>query len=132
MSNKLTDKQEAFVQALLIPDTSQRSAYKQAYNASNMKDETIDNKASLLFKKEKVRARYHELHDKVVQMAEDKAIFTVEGLLIDLKELIDRNKDADDRISLDGIKTGMKYMGMLTDKVEHSGEIAMPAIKISK
>jgi len=131
MSNKLTDKQEAFVQALLIPDTSQRSAYKQAYNASNMKDETIDNKASLLFKKEKVRARYNELHDKVVAITEKKAIFTAEGLLKSLSELIERNEGADDRVSLDGIKTGMKYMGMLKDKLELE-VTKMPAIKISK
>ena len=43
MSN-LTPKQEAFVQAL-IAGKSQREAYKEAYNAANMKDETIDVRA---------------------------------------------------------------------------------------
>ena len=121
MGNKLTDKQEAFVQALLIPDTSQSDAYKSAYNAENMKDATVYSKASILFKKDNVRARYDELHDKVVQMSEDKAILTVEGLLTDLKDIIDRNKEIDDRVSLDAIKTGMKHLGMLKDKVEIEG-----------
>ena len=32
-----------------------------AYEADNMKNETIDSKASILFKTEKIRARYEEL-----------------------------------------------------------------------
>ena len=40
----LTPKQEMFVQAL-IAGKSQREAYKEAYNATNMKDETIDVRA---------------------------------------------------------------------------------------
>ncbi len=123
MSNKLTDKQEAFVQALLIPNTSQRDAYRIAYPNTNMKDKTIDEAASRLFNNSKINARYHELHDKVVEMAEKKAIFTVESVLLDLKELIDRNKEEDDRVALDGIKTAMKHLGMLVDKKEISGQL---------
>ena len=58
--SKLTQKQEKFVQAL-ISGKSQREAYKEAYNAVNMKDATIDSKACLLLKKDYVRARYEEL-----------------------------------------------------------------------
>ncbi|MCP4392879.1 MAG: hypothetical protein GY804_01200 [Alphaproteobacteria bacterium] len=122
---KLTDKQEAFVQALLIPNTSQREAYKKAYNASRMKDGTIDNKASLLLKKEQIRARYDQLRDRLVHKAEDKAIITALGLLTDLKDIIDRNKTADDRVALDAIKTGMKHLGMLTDKVVVTEEVVI-------
>lgn len=56
----LTAKRERFVQNL-VKGMSQREAYKNSHNASNMKDETIDSKASILFKDEKVRARYEEL-----------------------------------------------------------------------
>ena len=59
MSN-LTPKQEKFVQAL-IAGKSQREAYKEAYNATRMKDATIDSKAYLLFNKDYIRARYNEL-----------------------------------------------------------------------
>ena len=56
----LTTKQELFIQGL-IKGYSQREAYKMAYEADNMKNETIDIKASILFKTEKIRARYEEL-----------------------------------------------------------------------
>lgn len=70
---RLTEKQEKFVQGLL-KGLSQREAYKSAYNASNMKDETIDNKACNLLKKDNVRARYEKLRGKVIAESEKKAI----------------------------------------------------------
>lgn len=58
--SKLTQKQEKFVQAL-ISGKSQREAYKEAYNAANMKDSTIDSNACRLLNNSKVAARYNEL-----------------------------------------------------------------------
>ena len=78
MSN-LTPKQEAFVQAL-IAGKSQREAYKEAYNATNMKDKTIDEKACVLFKTDKVRKRYEELLEEHKQ----KALYTREEAINDL------------------------------------------------
>lgn len=49
-------KQEKFVQNL-VKGMSQREAYKSSYNASNMKDTTIDSNASRLFADSKVLAR---------------------------------------------------------------------------
>lgn len=60
---RLTDKQEKFV-LNLINGMSQREAYKNSYDAENMKDETIDSKASELFKKGTIRERYEELKQK--------------------------------------------------------------------
>lgn len=68
---KLTIKQEKFVQNLL-KGMSQREAYKNSYDASNMKNETIDRRASELFKNGKVKARYEELNKR----AENKAIMS--------------------------------------------------------
>lgn len=65
----LTPKQEKFVQNL-VKGMSQRDAYKNSYDAKNMKDTTIDNKASELFKKGEIRARYDEL----VKRLEDTTI----------------------------------------------------------
>lgn len=67
----LTVKQEKFVQNL-VKGMTQREAYKNSYDAKNMKDETIDSKACLLFKEDKIRARYDELIEKSM----DKAIMT--------------------------------------------------------
>ena len=75
----LTPKQEKFVQAL-IAGKSQREAYKQAYNAANMKDETIDKRASELFSKGAVKGRYQELLEELRK----KALYTREEAVYDL------------------------------------------------
>ena len=64
----LTTKQEIFVQRL-IEGYSQREAYKFAYEASNMKDETIIEKASKLMAQSNIRARYEELLEEHKQKA---------------------------------------------------------------
>lgn len=64
----LTVKQEKFVQNILNGMT-QRQAYKDAYNAENMKDETIDSEACILFKDRKVAERYQELLKEMEKVA---------------------------------------------------------------
>lgn len=64
----LTVKQEKFVQNILNGMT-QRQAYKDAYNAENMKDETIDSEACILFKDQKVAERYQELLKEMEKVA---------------------------------------------------------------
>ena len=64
----LTPKQEKFIQGV-VSGLSQREAYKQAYNAANMKDNTIDRKAYELFNKDYVRARYEELLNEFKEKA---------------------------------------------------------------
>ena len=56
----LTLKQERFVQEL-VKGKSQREAYKLSYDASRMKDATIDKRASELFRKGEIKGRYDEL-----------------------------------------------------------------------
>ena len=58
--DKLTPKQEIFVQGI-ISGLSQRQAYRQAYKADKMSDETVDVRASKLLKEYKVSIRYREL-----------------------------------------------------------------------
>ena len=128
---KLTDKEEGFVQGLL-KGLSQREAYKGSYNTSRMKNETIDNKACLLFKKNEVRVRYEELHDKMIDKAEQEGLMNATELLRKLNELILRNEKTDDRTALEGIKTLGKNMKLFTDKVEHSGEINIPQTNIKR
>ena len=57
---KLTPKQNDFVIGLL-KGMSQRQAYKMAYEADNMKNETIDKRASELFKRENIQLVYGQL-----------------------------------------------------------------------
>ena len=60
---KLTSKQEHFVQGLFC-GLSQHDAYKQAYNAENMKDNTISRKAYVLANKDYIWARLKELQEE--------------------------------------------------------------------
>ena len=88
MSN-LTQRQEKFVRAL-IAGKSQRQAYKEAYNATKMKDETIDTRACELLKNSKVKARY----DQLLEEHKNKALYTREEMVNDLYP--DKKNKADD------------------------------------
>ena len=62
---RLTNAQEIFVQEL-IKGSSQRQAYYKAYpNSRNWMDNSVDSKASQLFKNAKVQQRLKEFNDKV-------------------------------------------------------------------
>jgi len=82
MADKLTPKQEKYVQGLFA-GLSQREAYKQAYNASRMKDETIDKKACELAKRGKIRGRLTELQDEL----KERNMVTVEKVLTELAKV---------------------------------------------
>lgn len=79
----ITPKQEKFIQNI-VSGMSQREAYKNSYNAKNMADDTIDNKACKLFNSDKIRARYRELMKRL----ENKAIMTAEERMIWLTKVI--------------------------------------------
>ena len=76
----LTTKQEIFVQRF-IEGNSQREAYKFAYEADNMKDETIDKRASELFSKGDIKGRYEELKNEL----KNKMFYPVEKANDDLE-----------------------------------------------
>ena len=84
----LTSKQEKFVQAL-VAGKSQRQAYKEAYNAAKMKDETIDTRACELLKNSKVKARYNEL----LEEHKNKALYTREEMVNDLIWIKEKAKE---------------------------------------
>lgn len=84
---RLTKKQEKFVEEL-IKGKSQREAYKTAFNAENMKDETIDSKACLLYKKDKIRARYNGLMDKAIASGEVESIEVRRRIISQLMKIL--------------------------------------------
>lgn len=90
----LTAKQERFVQNI-VKGMTQRQAYKDAYNAENMKDETIDCEACLLFKDPKITARYQEL----IKELEKAAVMTALEKRLLLKEMVlDKKNSMSDRL----------------------------------
>ena len=63
---KLTAKQEAFAQAI-ADGMGQADAYRMAYDAEGMKDNTVYPKASRMMNEGKIRARIDELKAQVAE-----------------------------------------------------------------
>ena len=111
----LTTKQEVFVQKL-IEGCSQRESYKFAYEAENMKNESIDVKASNLFKQDKIRLRYEELKNEL----KEKAFYTVEKANDDLNWI---KLKAKEDIEAKGIRqaNANTYLGAVKQQIELNG-----------
>lgn len=112
----LTVKREAFCIAYIENGGDGAKAYRSAFNAENMKPETVWNEASKLLASPKVAARVAELRAGVVE----RHAITVDDILAQIDE--DRDfarqlEQAAPAISATTLKA--KILGMLTDKVEH-------------
>lgn len=77
----LTAKQEAFCLAYLETGNASE-AYRQAYNAENMKPETVNRKAKELLDHGKISARIAQLQGEAAERNE----VTVDSLLAELEE----------------------------------------------
>ena len=90
-STKLTKQQENFCQAFIrLGDKT--AAYREAYNASNMKPETIYSRASKLSNEYKVSIRITELQAITKEISEQEFKHTIyDSLKLDL-EMVERYK----------------------------------------
>lgn len=77
---KLTAKQEAFAQGI-ADGLGQADAYRMAYDAEGMKDNTIYSKASVLMSDGKVAARVAELKAQVAEKQLWTREMSVKGLM---------------------------------------------------
>jgi phage terminase small subunit len=112
MKDKLTAKQEKFI-TNIIKGMSQREAYKDAYNAENMKDESIDCNACKLFNDAKIKQRYEEL----VKELEKEAVMTAIEKRLLLKEMaLDKENSINDRLK--ALDIDNKMAGEYVTKVE--------------
>lgn len=121
---KLTPKQELFCQTY-VKTGNASEAYRTAYNASRMKDTTINEKSSRLLKEYKISTRVSFLRNKV----EQKHDLTKDKIINRLKEIIFAQEQLGvDKIDLTAmnkaIDTVNKMLGYNEpDKVEHSGSL---------
>ena len=81
MADKLTEKQEAFARYVAEGDTYS-GAYRKAYDAENMLQKSIHEKASELMANVKVRSRVMELQE----LAQERTLVTVESLTREYEE----------------------------------------------
>lgn len=85
---KLTPKQEGFCLAYLEAGCASE-AYRRVYDAKRMQPKTVQNKASLLLKDERIQARLAALRKPVVEDAQ----LTLAGHLRELEALRDWAKE---------------------------------------
>lgn len=109
--SNLTIKQEAFCQSYILSG-DKSAAYREAYNASRMKPESINRKAFQLFNEVKITARIKELQFKVAAIAESKFNITAEEMLRHLNIL--RSSRIDEFVEFKKGKLSFKDFEKLT------------------
>lgn len=140
----LTPKQEKYVQNL-VKGMSQREAYKSSYNANNMKDTTIDKKASELFQKGEIRGRYDELvkrlEDTAIMDAQERMKWLTKVVKGDVKEKYtywndgeqyDGEREADLTTKIKAIDTLNKMDNSYQQNVKINGTISNPYANLSE
>jgi len=102
---KLTAKQEAFAQAI-ADGMGQADAYRMAYDAEGMKDNTVYPKASRMMNEGKIRTRVDELKSMVVE----KQLWTRE---MSVKGLIQAYRIAQDAKTSTGMTAAVKELNVM-------------------
>lgn len=119
----LTAKQEKFVQGL-VKGLSQRQAYKEAYNAENMADSSVDVEAWKTMQLPHISQRYKELMQETV----DETILTVQEKRRMYREFAqDKTLSMTDRLK--AMDQDSKLGGEYTTKIE--GNLDVTTININ-
>lgn len=123
MSSKpLTEKQEKFCRTF-IETGNASEAYRLAYNASNMKADSVNRKAKELLDNGKITARLEELRERHAKRHD----YTVDDLLAELEEarLIALQAETPQTSAAISATLGKaKLLGLDKKLIEHSGSIA--------
>ena len=113
---KLTAKQEAFCLAY-IETNNASEAYRQAYNSSKMKPESVNESASRLLADVKITARLEQLRAPV----RDRAQITLESHLERLNHLSLMAEQAEQySAAIKAEESRGKVAGLYVEKVDHT------------
>ena len=109
-TRRITDKQDRYARELALGKT-QRVAYRIAYPSSiKWLDATVDSKASVLFKNEKVLARYNELTEKVREKVEEEFLVSASDII---KSILEIREDATEKLIIrENEEEGIKIYSM--------------------
>lgn len=99
----------------LVDGMSQRQAYLKAFPNSKAKPESIDNKASALFRKHEVQTRYRELLEESKAKIKEEAIMSANERREWLSKVI--NGELKETILIGGEETPVKA-ATLSDKMK--------------
>jgi len=120
----LTQKQENFcLEYIKCGNASE--AYRKCYNAKNMKEQVINNKASLMLQKGEIRVRIDSLNLE----ASNDAVMSLEDRKKWLTELIKHNDTEQKRVfdndKLKALDLLNKMESVYVYKQEHSGTLSL-------
>lgn len=119
--SKLTPKQENFCLAY-IETGNASEAYRQSYNASSMKPDTVQRAAKTLLDNSKIAARLEELRRPAIKAAQ----MTLEGHLLRLDNLSRAAEKADQFAAAITAETNRgKAAGLYEERVKHDGDIGI-------
>jgi phage terminase small subunit len=122
----LTAKQEAFCLAY-IETGNASEAYRRCYETVNTKPETVNRNAKVLLDNDKIATRLEELRRPAVEAAQ----VTLEGHLRRLEELSRKaEQEGKYAAAITAEISRGKASGLYVEKVEHSGEIKTPELKL--
>ncbi len=118
--NGLTEKQEAACQAYIECDGNQSEAYRQSYNAENMTQKSIWEKASELFANVKVRERVLELQE----LHAERHLVTIDTITKELDEAKELAREEKQAAAMTGaVMSKAKIHGLVTDKKHVTGNV---------
>lgn len=117
----LTPKQEAFARAY-IETGNASEAYRRAYDAGNMKPETINRNAKALLDNNKIATRLEEYRKEVAK----RTLVTAELLTDRLMRLAQKGEDKDTEPGFSVARASLmdvaKLNGLIVDKAELAGK----------
>ena len=114
----LTEKQEAFVR-LLLEGQTQAQAYRGAYDAAGMSDESVYKEASRLARRAEVKKRLEALRQEL----QDSAIASVRERLILLTDIIRGDRTAADKLK--AVDLMNKMTGAYNLKTEEDHDVKL-------
>lgn len=129
MSN-LTAKQEAFAQAY-VGGMNASDAYRSAYDAGDMKSETINRKAKELMDNGKITARVQELKDAIEPEIQERLKLTKETAIERLMKISELAVNARQYAAGSGsLMNAAKIAGLVIDKVDARVEMSESQAKV--
>ncbi|MGE4276602.1 MAG: terminase small subunit [Lawsonibacter sp.] len=129
MKHRLTRQQEAFMQAL-VQGKDPLEAYRAAYQTGRMKDETVDRRAHMLLKNEKMKDRYQKLREMVRKEEAKRDVASADDILEELSSIgMGADECDDERSCTPGVRERLKALELLgkhyklfTEQEKPSGE----------
>jgi phage terminase small subunit len=122
----MTPKQEAFARAY-VETGNASEAYRQAYDAENMKPDVVKVKACELLKNGNVAVTVANLKASL-QKRHEITVDTITAMLKEDRELAKENKQSSAAVSA---SMGLaKLHGLIVDKAEHTGKGGAPLVPV--